>query len=127
VTQFGPWAERLEAIAVAREVVATAGFRDAPGVTGSRAHVAPVSLLDGKGTGWSLDCGAAVRALAFAGDELLITGGDDGRVIAWDVTGQKQVASLSLGAAVRALAVDAGAARGERARSSRAPSMGRCT
>ncbi len=110
---FGPWVERLEAIAVARELVATAGWRDAPGLTGSHAHVVPVALLDGKGAGWSLDCGAAVRALAFAGDGLLVTGGDDGRVLAWDVTGRKALAELKLGAGVRAIALDAGAARGD--------------
>jgi signal transduction histidine kinase len=43
----------------------------------------------------SLDARAVVRALAFAGDELLLSGGDDGRVIAWDVTGQKATAELS--------------------------------
>ncbi|MDQ3368919.1 MAG: hypothetical protein M3680_26135, partial [Myxococcota bacterium] len=83
----GPWIERLEAIAVAREVVAVAGRRDAAGVVGSAVHVLPTTLLDGKGTGWSLPAGAAVRALAFAGDELLLSAGDDGRLIAWDVTG----------------------------------------
>ena len=118
MTRFGPWVERLEAIATARmrdgrELVATAGWRDATGITGSRAHVFPATLLDGVGAGWSLDCKAAVRALVFAGDELLITGGDDGQLIAWDVTGQKQVATANVGAPVRALAVDAGAARGD--------------
>src|SRR4051794_24917155 len=77
VSLFGPWIERLEAIAVAREMVAVAGWRDAQGVTESAAHVIPVSLLDGKGTGWSLAARAPIRALAFAGEELLISGSDD--------------------------------------------------
>jgi ParB family chromosome partitioning protein len=106
----GPWVERLEAIAVGREVVAVAGRRDAAGP--ARVHVVPTSLLDGKGAAWSLPAGACT-ALAFAGDDLLITGGDDGRLIAWDVTGQKAAGELALGAAVRALAVDAGVARGD--------------
>ncbi|HUJ58551.1 MAG TPA: HEAT repeat domain-containing protein, partial [Kofleriaceae bacterium] len=109
----GGWLERLEAIAAGREVVAVAGWRDAPGVTGSRVHVLPVALLDGKAAGWSLDAGAAVRALGFAGDELLVTGGDDGRVIAWDLTGQRALATIELGAPVRALAIDGAAQRSE--------------
>src|SRR5436190_8679035 len=102
----GPWIERLEAIAVARELVAVAGRRDAVGVTTSRVHVVPISLLEGKGTGWSLDARATVRALVFAGDELLLSGGDDGRLIAWDVTGQKAVGELALRSAVHAIAID---------------------
>jgi hypothetical protein len=35
VSKAGPWIERLEAIAVARELVAVAGRRDAAGVTTS--------------------------------------------------------------------------------------------
>ena len=38
-TVFGPWVERLEAIAVGRELVAVAGRRDAAGVSASRVHV----------------------------------------------------------------------------------------
>src|SRR4051812_35739964 len=113
---FGPWVERLEAIAVSNALVATAGFRDAAGITGSRAHVVPLTILphqglDGKGTGWSLDCGAAVRSLAFVGEDLLLSGGDDGRLIAWDVTGQKQLGGLQFPAPVRAIAVDANVAK----------------
>jgi ParB family chromosome partitioning protein len=108
---FGPWVERLEAIAVSNALVAASGFRDAAGITGSRAHVVPLTILDGKGTGWSLDCGAAVRALAFVGEDLLLTGGDDGRLIAWDVTGQKQLGGLHFPAPVRAIAVDASVAK----------------
>ncbi|HMG24697.1 MAG TPA: HEAT repeat domain-containing protein [Kofleriaceae bacterium] len=111
--QFGPWVERLEAIAVGRELVAVAGRRDAAGVTASRVHVVPAGLLDGRGAAWSLDAGAAIAALGFAGDELLVGGGDDGRLIAWDVTGQRRAAELELGAPIRALALDAGAARGD--------------
>ncbi|HEY5937068.1 MAG TPA: hypothetical protein VIU61_20600, partial [Kofleriaceae bacterium] len=109
----GPWIERLEAIAVAREAVAVAGRRDAAGVTDGRVHVMPVSLLDGKGAAWSLPAGSAVGALAFAGDGLLLSGGDDGRVIAWDVTGQRRIAEHGLGAAVRSIAVDTAVARAE--------------
>ena len=109
----GPWIERLEAIAVAREVVAVAGRRDAAGVTDGRVHVMPIALLDGKGAAWSLPAGSAVGALAFAGDELLLSGGDDGRIIAWDVTGQRRITELGVGAAVRAIAGDAAVTRGE--------------
>jgi WD40 repeat protein len=108
----GPWIERLEAIAVSRELVAVAGRRDAVGVTTSRVHVVPITLLDGKGTGWSLDAGATVRALAFAGDDLLLSGGDDGRLLAWDVTGQKILMVLALGAAIHSIAIDTNVARG---------------
>jgi len=108
---FGPWVERLEAIAVSNALIASAGFRDAVGVAGSRAHVVPLTVLDGKGTGWSLDCGAAVRALGFVGEDLLLSGGDDGRLIAWDVTGQKQLGGLHFPAPVRAIAVDANVAK----------------
>ena len=109
----GPWIERLEAIAVARELVAVGGRRDAAGVTTSSVQVIPVAWLDGKGTGWSLDARASVRALAFAGDELLLSGGDDGRLIAWGVTGQKAVAELALRAAAHSIAIDTGVARGD--------------
>ncbi|HEY6036677.1 MAG TPA: hypothetical protein VIV58_20510, partial [Kofleriaceae bacterium] len=121
---FGPWVERLEAIAASNALIATAGFRDAAGIARSRAHVIPLSVLDGKGTGWSLDCGAAVRALCFVGEDLLLSGGDDGRLIAWDVTGQKppkgigspdsslaQRGGLHFPAPVRAIAVDANVAK----------------
>jgi ParB family chromosome partitioning protein len=112
--KFGPWLERLECIAAGRELVATGGWRDVAGVapTAGRAHVVPVTLLDDKGAGWTLDTQAAVRAVAFVGDELLLTGGDDGRVHAWDVTGSKLLATVEVGAAVRAIAVDADVARG---------------
>jgi ParB family chromosome partitioning protein len=110
---FGPWVERIEALAVGRELVAVAGRRDAAGPPSSRIHVIPTALLDGKAAGWSLDAGGAIHALGFAGDELVFGGGDDGRLIAWDVTGQRRVAELALGAPVRSLALDAGAARGD--------------
>jgi ParB family chromosome partitioning protein len=113
VTRFGPWVERLEAIAVGREIVAVAGRRDAAGEATSRVHVIPTTLLDGKGVGWSLDAGAAIHALGFAGDDLLLGGGDDGRLVAWDVTGRRRVAELDLGAPVRSLALDGGVARGD--------------
>ncbi len=108
--RFGPWIERLEAIAVGRELIAVAGARDGQSLQhgDSRVHVLPVA--DGK-PGWSLPARAAVRALAFAGDELLLSGGDDGRLIAWDVTGSAAVAELSVGAPIRALAIGAEVAR----------------
>ncbi|HTL38740.1 MAG TPA: HEAT repeat domain-containing protein, partial [Kofleriaceae bacterium] len=112
--KFGPWLERLECIAAGRELVATGGWRDIAGMppTAGRAHVVPVTLLDDKGAGWTLDTQAAVRAVAFVGDELLLTGADDGRVHAWDVTGNKLLATVEVGASVRAIAVDADVARG---------------
>src|SRR6185503_4731503 len=111
---YGGWIERLEALAVGRDVVAVAGRRDAAGEPSSQVHVIPTTLLDGKGAGWSLDPGGgAVHALAFAGDELLLGGGDRGRLVAWDVTGKRRVAELDLGAPVRSLALDAAAARGD--------------
>jgi len=109
----GPWIERLEAIAVGREVVAVGGRRDAPGATSSHIHVFPTAALDGKGNAWALDAGCAVAALAFAGDELLLSGGEDGGLVAWDTTGQVRAATLPLGAPIRAIALDAGAARGD--------------
>ncbi|HEY5926578.1 MAG TPA: hypothetical protein VIV11_33050, partial [Kofleriaceae bacterium] len=111
--KYGPWLERLEALAVGREVVATGGLRDAQGVTTARAHVVPLSLLDDKGTAWSIETEDAVRALAFAGDALLLTGSDDGRVIAWDVTGQRPLVAIGLKAPVRAIAIDSAVARGD--------------
>ncbi|NVB84055.1 MAG: hypothetical protein HOV81_37110, partial [Kofleriaceae bacterium] len=113
MTAFGPWIERLEAIAAGRELIATGGWRDTPSPVPGRAHVFPSTLLDGKGAGASLATNAAVRALAFAGDELLLSGGDDGRVIAWDTTGQKALVEIALGAPVRAIAVDAAVARAD--------------
>src|SRR5258707_912857 len=101
--RYGPWVERLEAVAAGREVVAVGGRRDAAGVTSSQIHVSPVSLLDGKGTAWSVDAGAAVYALAFAGDDLLLSGGDDGRLVAWDIAGKQAVAELALPAGIRAI------------------------
>src|SRR5262245_16943897 len=113
VTRFGPWIERLEAVAVGRELVATSGRRDAAGVTDASVHVVPLSLLDGKGNAWSLDAGAAVYALAFAGDELLLSGGDDGRLLAWDVTGQRKAGEVALKVPIRALAIDPAVMRGD--------------
>ncbi|MBA2539284.1 MAG: HEAT repeat domain-containing protein, partial [Deltaproteobacteria bacterium] len=109
----GPWIERLEAIAVGREVVAVAGKRDAAAVFTSQIHVLPTSLLEDKGAAWSLDATCPVFALAFAGDELLFAGGDDGTLVAWDVTGKRKLAELALGASIRSLAVDAAVARGD--------------
>src|ERR1051325_14359 len=86
VRNFGTWAERLEAVAAGREIVAVAGRRDAIGVSTSSVHVFAKSQK--QMTAWSFDAGAAVTAIAFAGDALLLSGGDDGRLIAWDVTGQ---------------------------------------
>ncbi|HEU0034180.1 MAG TPA: HEAT repeat domain-containing protein [Kofleriaceae bacterium] len=108
----GSWIERLEAIAVARETVAVGGRRDAAGVTTAQAHVLPVSLLDDKGAAWVLDTRTAVHAIAYAGDELVLTGGDDGRLVAWDVTGQR-VGGAAVGAGIRAIALEPGAARGD--------------
>jgi hypothetical protein len=54
-----------------------------------------------------------VRVLALEGDGLLFSGGDDGRLIAWDVTGQKAVAELALKSAVHSIAIDAAVARGD--------------
>jgi ParB family transcriptional regulator, chromosome partitioning protein len=119
VTQFGPWVERPLAIAVGRKLVAVAGRRDTAGVAAARVHVVPTTMLDGKGAAWSLEsgesrgAGAAIHALAFAGDDLLFGGGDDGRLIAWDVTGQRRVAELALGAPVRSLALDPHVTRGD--------------
>ncbi len=110
---FGPWIERLDAIAVGREVVAVAGRRDGQGVATSQVHVIPTSLLDNKGEGWSLDGSCAIAALALVGDELLLAGGDDGKLVAWDTTGKRVLAELSLGGSIRSLALDAAAARGE--------------
>ncbi|HEY0194851.1 MAG TPA: HEAT repeat domain-containing protein, partial [Kofleriaceae bacterium] len=111
---YGSWVERLEAIAVGREVLAVAGRRDVLGtVAPSSVHVVPTSLLEGKGRPWQLEAGGAIRALAFAGDDLLIGGGDDGALIAWDVTGKVRVAQLALGAAIQAIALDGGVAHGD--------------
>jgi ParB family chromosome partitioning protein len=107
----GTWIERLETIAAAREIVAVGGRRDATGVTTARVHVLPTSLLDDKGTGWALDSNAQVNAIAFAGDDLAITGGEDGRLLAWDVTGKRFVGELALRSPIRSLALDTGAAR----------------
>ena len=41
-----------------------------------------------------------------------LAGGDDGRLVAWDVTGGKPLAELAVGAAVRAIAIDGEVARG---------------
>ncbi|HEX3763044.1 MAG TPA: hypothetical protein VHW23_30315, partial [Kofleriaceae bacterium] len=111
VTRFGAWVERLAAIAVGRDRIAVGGRRDAG--AGSQVHVVPATLLDGKGAAVALDAGGAVAALGFAGDELLLGGGEAGRLIAWDVPGQRRVAELDLGAPVCAIALDAGAARGD--------------
>jgi ParB family chromosome partitioning protein len=115
VTRSGPWVERLAAIAIGRDRIAVGGRRDAAGVTASRISVVPAALLDGKAAAGSLEAGdaGAIAALAFAGDELLVGGGDGGRLVAWDVAGQRRVAELELGAPVCALALDAGAARGD--------------
>ena len=110
---YGPWIEQLEAIAAGRELVAVAGAREAPGVADTHVHVFPVSLLDGKGAAWSLAHPAAVRALAFAGDELLLAGGDDGVLVGWDVTGQTRVMTAAIGAPIRAIALDANVARAD--------------
>jgi ParB family chromosome partitioning protein len=113
-TLFGPWVERLEAIAVGRERIAIAGRRDVIGGSApSHVHVVAAGVVEGKGAGVSLAAGGAIRALAFAGDELVIGGGDDGALIAWDVAGQRRVASLPLGAGVRSIALDASCARGD--------------
>ena len=110
--RYGPWVERLEAVAVARELVAVAGRRDAAGVISSHVHVIPTALLDGRAPA-GRPMRAAIYALGFAGDELLLGGGDDGKLIAWDVTGQKRLAELDLKAPIRSLALDTGAARGD--------------
>ncbi len=110
---FGPWTERLEAVAASRELVAVGGRRDAVGVVETRVHVFP-PVLDKPGVSWSLPSSCAVYALAFAGEELLLVGGDDGTIAAWDVTGNKRVGDVAVGGPIRALAIDAGVARGDR-------------
>lgn len=114
MTTYGTWFERLEALAVGPTRFAVGGWRDVP--AGQRAqayiHVAPLSLLDGRGPLRALEVDAACRALAFIDDELLLSGDDAGRVIAWEVGTGKRIATLELGAPVRALAIDANVARG---------------
>ncbi|HSK03579.1 MAG TPA: hypothetical protein VK932_20145, partial [Kofleriaceae bacterium] len=120
----GNWIERLEAIAAGRELVAVAGRRDAAGAADGGAatpathiHVFEASLLEGKGKSRSIEAGGAVAALAFAGGELLLSGGEDGALVAWDVGGGRaaidRAAALALGAPIRAIALDEGAARGD--------------
>ncbi|MFN0246558.1 MAG: hypothetical protein ACKV2T_06595, partial [Kofleriaceae bacterium] len=84
VTRYGVWAERLEAIAVGRELVAVAGRRDAGSVVASSAHMVPIASLDKPTSGWPCDAPAAIDALAFAGDALLLFGGDEGVLVACD-------------------------------------------
>src|SRR4051794_24981127 len=99
---FGPWIERLEVVAASRELVAVAGRRDAAGVADTRVHLLPPTL----DKPWSLPSSCAVYTLAFAGEELLLVGGDDGKLVAWDVTGQKRVGEIDVGGPIRALAID---------------------
>jgi len=114
VTRYGAWAERLETIAVGRELVAVAGRRDAGAVVASSVHLLPIASLDKATAGWVCDSPASVTALAFAGDALLLFGGDEGAIVACDSTVEKKpLAKLSLGASVRAIAIDASVARGD--------------
>ena len=114
VTRYGAWAERLETIAVGRELVAVAGRRDAGAVVASSVHLLPIASLDKATAGWVCDSPSSVNALAFAGDALLLFGGDEGAIVACDSTVEKKpLAKLPLGASVRAIAIDASVARGD--------------
>ncbi len=117
------WIERLEALAVGRERIAVGGRRDVPA---SNIYVFSAGIIDeasassrlspeknDKGEPYGQEAGAAVSALAFAGDGLLLSGGDDGQLIAWDTAGHKLAAEIDLDAAIRAIAVDAAVARGD--------------
>src|SRR5580765_6478792 len=96
VTLFGPWLERLDAIAAGRTSFAVSGWRDVPAGRSAptRIHIAPISLLDGRGKARALDVESPARALAFVTDELLLSGDDAGHVIAWDVGEGEQLAEL---------------------------------
>jgi ParB family chromosome partitioning protein len=114
VTRYGAWAERLEAVAVGRELVAVAGRRDAGSVVASSAHMFPIASLDKPTSGWPCDAPAAINALVFAGDALLVFGGDEGVLVACDSSAErKPLANIKLGASVRSIAVDASVARGD--------------
>ena len=72
VARFGPQLERLEAVAVNRNVIAIGGTRDAAPT--SSVHVMPHAIFEGKGTPSELAIGGPVHALAFATDDLLLVG-----------------------------------------------------
>src|SRR5262245_54310924 len=112
---FGPQLERLEAVAAGRKYVAIGGKRDA-GTSSSIHLLPPAYATDGKGTLSEIPVDGSVHALAFVSDDLLVAGravGGGGRITGFDASrapGEVAAAlfDVDTGAAVRALAIDAG-------------------
>ncbi|MBK9030614.1 MAG: HEAT repeat domain-containing protein [Myxococcales bacterium] len=104
---FGPQLERLLAIAASTRAIAIGGRRDAAPEPAASVHLLP----RGKAKARTMAVGAAVHALAFVDDDLLLAGCGDGRVRGWVVgDGEPTLrVDLDLGAAVRALLVVDGA------------------
>lgn len=116
--KFAPHVERLRAVAGSRSgrLLAMGGAREAEGLAASTVHVLSASKLKAQA---ALAADAAVSALCFLDDDLLIAGTEDGSLLGWDAgaeqpsrlielaTGQGNIVALAADAAGKRLgAVD---------------------
>jgi ParB family chromosome partitioning protein len=112
--KFGPHVERLHAVAASpsRRLVAFGGARDVDraraDTIGSRVYVAALGKLDGA---CIAEAGAAVLALAFAGDDLLVAGLANGAIVGWDTSTVGTASGATLPEALRLDGAHRGAVR----------------
>ena len=102
--QYAPHIERLLAVAASGKLLAVGGHRDAVGVSGSSVHLLQLPKLNAR---FSAPLDAAVSALAFGGDDVLLAGTVNGDLAIWRTSGQGAAPDLQQpihNGAVRALA-----------------------
>ena len=102
--QYAPHIERLLAVAASGKFLAVGGRRDAAGVTDSSVHLLQLPKLNAR---FSAPLAAAVSALAFGGDDLLLAGTVNGDLAIWRTGGDGKTPAWQQaihGGAVRALA-----------------------
>ncbi len=101
--QYAPHIERLLAVAASGKLLAVGGRRDAAGVTDSSVHLLQLPKLNAR---FSAPLDAAVSALAFGGDDLLLAGTVNGDLAIWRTGGDGKTPAWQQaihGGAVRAL------------------------
>lgn len=101
--QYAPHIERLLAVAASGKLLAVGGRRDAAGVNGSSVHLLQLPKLNAR---FSAPLDAAVSALAFSSDDLLLAGTVNGDLAIWRTGGDGKTPAWQQaihGGAVRAL------------------------
>ena len=89
--QYGPHVERLHAVAASGKLLAIGGRRDAVDVTESSVHLLQLPKLTVR---FSAPLDAAVSALAFCGDDLLLAGTAKGDLAIWRLSGEGKAPAM---------------------------------